>query len=141
MDRVYTNWADAYGNTRLTWYSYRTGADLPPFSTALSACCNPVVVNAVAGELQTFGSVPSTNPYALVQDSAVLQFGTGVGSLVGVIAPGFREALYLADNQTVDPAQPLVAALIAAVIALPLVDGAGNPATTYIGGLRQKRGY
>jgi anaerobic C4-dicarboxylate transporter len=76
-----------------------------------------------------------------VADSAVLSFVTALGTIVGVVIPAFKEALYLADNQTVDPAQPLVIAVIAAAIALPVVDGSGNAAIAYIGGLRQKRGY
>jgi hypothetical protein len=84
---------------------------------------------------------PSANPYLSVNDAALLSFTTAVGSLVGVLAPGFKEALYLADNQTVDPAQPLVITLVATALAVPLVDSAGNPVTAYVGGIRQKRGY
>lgn len=141
MDRAYVLWADAYGGTRLVWYSYTTGGVLLPFSTALDNCVNPVPTQVVAATVQVPSGVPSTDPYAAVSDSAVLQFVTAVGSLVGVVAPGFKESLYLGDNQTVDPAQPLVIALVNAAIALPIVDGAGNPVIAYVGGLRQKRGY
>lgn len=141
VDRAYVQWADSAGNGRLTWYTYSTGGVLLPFSAALQTCVNPAPVSVVAATVQVPGGVPSTNPYLSVNDAAVLQFATSVGSIVGLIAPGFREALYLADNQTVDPAQPDVIALVAAVIALPLVDSAGNPAISFIGGIRQKRGY
>jgi hypothetical protein len=141
VDRAYVNWADAYGGTRLTWYSYTTGGILTPFATALDATANPVPTQVVAATIQTPSGTPSTNPYPLVTDSAVLSFVTAVGSLVGVIVPGFQEALYLADNQTVDPAQPLVIALVAATLALPIVDSSGNAVVAFVGGLRQKRGY
>lgn len=141
MDRAYVVWADAFGGTRLVWYSYSTGGSLVPFSTALDLCVNPIPSQVVAATIQISGGTPSTNPYASVADSAVLQFVTSTGSLVGVVAPGFKEALYLGDNQTVDIAQPLVISLVNASLALPLVDGAGNPVIAYVGGLRQKRGY
>lgn len=141
MDRAYVDWLDAYSHTRLTWYSYTTGGVLAPFATAIDNVCNPTPASVVAASVQVPGGTPSTNPYPGVMDSAVLSFSTALGTIVGVICPGFKEALYLADNQTVDPAQPLVIALVAAAIALPLVDGAGNAVTTFIGGLRQKRGY
>ena len=141
MDRAYVNWVDAYGATRLTWYTYGAGGSLPSFSLALEACAQPVPVQVVAGAVQVGTSTPGTSPYANVADSAVLSFTTSTGSMVGLVVPGFTEALYLADNQTVDPAQPLVIALVAAALALPLVDSAANPIIAYVGGLRQKRGY
>jgi hypothetical protein len=141
MDRAYVLWLDTNGATRLTWYSYQTLGALTPFSNALDNVCNPVPTQVVVGTVQMPSLVPSANPYLSVNDSALLQFGTAVGSLVGVVAPGFREALYLADNQTVDPAQPLVIALVAAALAVPLVDSAGNAIISFVGGLRQRRGY
>lgn len=141
MDRAYVNWTDAVGGTRLTWYSFSTGATLPPFGTAVDNCSNAVPSQTVAGTVQVSSATPSTNPFLNVADSAVLSFVTALGTIVGVVIPAFKEALYLADNQTVDPAQPLVIAVIAAAIALPVVDGSGNAAIAYIGGLRQKRGY
>jgi len=140
MDRAYVLWVDAFGNTRLSWYSYVTGTPSLPYFTALELLANPVPAQAVAGTVQVGSGIPSLSPYANVADSAVLTFVTAVGSQVGVLVPGFKESLYLADNQTVDPAQPLVIAFIAQAIAF-VVDGAGNPVTAYLGGLRQKRGY
>jgi hypothetical protein len=141
MDRAYVQWVDAAGNGRLTWYSYVTGGALSPFATALDTCVNPSPVSVVAATVQTPGGIPGTSPYLSVNDAALLQFVTGTGSLVGVLAPGFKEALYLADNQTVDPAQPDVIALVNAAIALPLVDGSGSPVIAFVGGIRQKKGY
>ena len=141
MDRAYVIWADVFGATRLTWYTYATGATLPPFAIALAACAQPQPIQVVAGAVQTGTVAPGSSPYANVADSAVLTFATALGNTVGLVIPGFTEALYLADNQTVDPAQPLVIALVAAVLALPLVDSAANPVIAYVGGLRQKRGY
>jgi hypothetical protein len=141
VDRAYVKWVDAYGAERLTWYSYMTGGVLTAFSLAIEACCNPVPAQVVAGLVQVSPATPTTDPYPNVIDSAVLTFATGLGSLVGVICPGFLEALYLADNQTVDIAQPLVIALVNACLSLPLVDSAGNVVLSYVSGLRQKRGY
>lgn len=140
MDRAYVLWLDAYGGTRLTWYSFATGGVLAAFSAALDACVQPIPSQATVGTVQVSSAAPGTNPYPNVYDSAVLTFYTALGS-VGVVCPGFTEALYLGDNQTVDPAQPLVIALVNAAIALPLVDGAGNPVIGFLGGLRQKKGY
>lgn len=141
MDRAYVVWVDANGNTRLTWYTFQTGGSLAPFSTALDTCVNPTPSQVVAATIQVSLAPPGTSPYVAVTDSAVLTFITAVGSQVGIVCPGFKEALYLADNQTVDPAQPDVIALVAATLALPVVDSAGNPVIAYIGGIRQKRGY
>lgn len=141
MDRAYVYWTDAFGGQRLTWYTFSTGGTLTPFGNAVDNCSNAVPTQTVAGTIQVDTATPSTSPYPNVVDSAVLSFATAVGSLVGVVIPAFKESLYLADNQTVDPAQPLVITLIAATIALPVVDSANNPVITYVGGLRQKRGF
>lgn len=141
LDRAYVYWADAVGGTRLVWYTYQAGGILTPFGNAVDNCSNAVPSQTVAGTIQTTVSLPSTNPFPSVTDSAVLSFSTAVSSLVGVLVPAFKEALYLADNQTVDPAQPLVIALIAAALALPIADNSGNPVTAYVGGIRQRRGY
>ena len=141
MDRAYVVWVDANGATRLVWYSYQSGGSLSSFSLALEAVCQPAPTQVVAGNVQVGTGTPGTSPYVSVADSAVLSFVTSTGSIVGVLCPGFSEALYLGDNQTVDPAQPLVIALINAATALPIVDSAGNPVLSYVGGLRQKRGY
>lgn len=141
MNRAYVNWADAFGATRLVWYTYQDGGDLTPFGDAVDGCSNAIPAQTVAGLIQVSSSTPSTNPYPNVQDSAVLTFSTDAGSLVGVLVPAFKESLYYGDNQTVDPHQPLVIALVNAALALPIVDSAGNAVTSYVGGLRQKRGY
>lgn len=141
LGRAYVYWADAVGGTRLVWYTFQAGGTLPPFGNAVDNCSNAIPSQTVAGPIQTTTSVPSTSPFPSVVDSAVLSFSTAVGSLVGVLVPAFKESLYLADNQTVDPAQPLVIALIAASLALPIVDNSGNPVLAYVGGIRQKRGY
>lgn len=140
MDRAYVSWVDAQGNTRLLWFSYPSGTDPNPLQTALNDCVNPVPYAIVSGTVVTGSSTPSTNPYLSVFDQAALVFTTAVGSLVTLVAPGFQESLYLADNQTVDIAQPLVINLVTEALALPLVDTAANPVVAFVGGFRQKRG-
>jgi hypothetical protein len=141
VNRAYVYWIDAFGGERLSWYSYADAGIITPFSNALDSCVNPAWSTVVAAAVQVGTGVPSSNPYPLVSDSAVLTFATSAGKTIGVLCPGFKESLYLADNQTVDPAQPLVAALIAAALAVPLVDSSGNPVSSYVSGLRQRRGY
>jgi hypothetical protein len=140
MDRAYTIWTDVYGATRLTWYSYASGLPSLSFFLALGGLANPFIAQAVAGTVQIGSGPASSNPYPNVSDSALLTFSTALGTQIGVVVPGFKESLYLSDNQTVDPAQPLVLAFVAFAVGF-LVDSAGNPATAFIGGLRQKRGY
>jgi hypothetical protein len=141
VDRAYVTWTDVFGATRLVWYSFATGGTLTPFGAAVNDCSNAVPSQTVAGTVQVSLASPSTDLYPNVVDSAVLTFVTAYGNTVGVVIPAFKESLYLADNQTVDPAQPLVIALVAATIALPVVDSFGNPVVAYVSGLRQRRGY
>lgn len=140
MDRTYVNWADAAGGTRLLWFSYPSGSNPNPYQVALNDCVNPVPTSLVSGTIVVGTGTPSTNPYLSVNDGAAFSFITAVGSIVAVTLPGFMEALYMADNQTVDPAQPLVIAFVTQALALPLLDTAGNPVIAFIGGIRQKRG-
>lgn len=139
MDRAYVVWGDAFGATRTVYYSFLTGSLLAPWSAAAVAVVNPTPLQVTAATVQTPGGAPSTNPYPNVSDAAVLSFLSAGGNIIGVTLPGFKEALYLADNQTVDPAQPLVIAFVAQCLGF-LVDTFGNPATTFLGGIRQKRG-
>lgn len=141
VERAYVYWSDAFGGQRLVWYTFADGADLTPFGAAVNNTSNAIPAQTVAGTIQTTTATPSTSPFPNVVDSAVLSFSTSTGTLVGLLVPAFKESLYLADNQTVDPAQPLIIALVAAALALPLVDSSGNAVTAYVGGIRQKRGY
>lgn len=82
---------------------------------------------------EVFG-VGTNAVYPDVADQAVLVFQTGVGTNVTLTLPAPKLAIFLADATTVNPSA--IADVIGAALA-ELVDGAGNPVTTYLTGFRR----
>lgn len=76
---------------------------------------------------------PISAPYASVKDGAALVFQTASGALVRITVPAPDSGIFMADNETVDPAT--IAALIAAVIA-DVVTADGIAVTAFVAGYR-----
>lgn len=110
--------------------------------TALSALTNA----AFDGARGAYTSVPAAHAYGAnatfesVEDKAMLTFQTEVGSMHRYQVPAPKEAIMLADGETVNPANGLVAAFAAAL-------GAGGASrdgvaiSDYIGGIRIRRRF
>lgn len=116
---------------------YTTDAAPDP-GAAIVAAVNAASTAGIAGVRYTAPCTtqPNTTPNvgADVRDGARLTFATSAGTLVTLLlaSPG---AVYLGDNETVNPAAPAVAALITACLA-GLSDATGNVVTAYVKGTR-----
>lgn len=117
---------DAKGNTaRYTFYvdgSVSANAAATAMSnvlTALTPLTNAVLQSAIG----PFVVVPQevvygTNAsYASVEDKAIFTFQTATGSIHRPQVPAPKSAIFLADGETVDPANALVVTYVAAIIA------------------------
>lgn len=137
-DRVIWEWIDDAGG----------------FLRASNWCVRPAAVNGVFTELQLNSNAatefataatplvgtftPTGAQYHLVTDLALLLFQTVPGTTLRVVVPGPLATTFGPDSNVVNPLDPNVAALIAAVIGV-LTDAGGNPATAYISGIKASR--
>jgi hypothetical protein len=74
--------------------------------------------------------------WASVADYALLTFQTAAGALINVRLPAPQAGIFLADGETVDPAQ--IGGIIAAVVA-DVVTPSGAALTAYVSGTRQRK--
>lgn len=127
--RLYAIWLDFNGVTRQTVLN--STASAAAVLTALQAKSEAEVLNYVESALSTPIGVAAAAQYQSVKSAATLLFQTGAGTIVRVTIPAPAVGIFLADQQTVDPAQ--VAAIIAAAVGT-LTDISGNVVTSYLGG-------
>ena len=132
-----TIWLDANGFSVIK--ALRTNATASVIAAALQAVSN-------SGQLQYWESPPVTpaNPataaiYQSNKDQAVLFFQCADATLAQLEIPAPLASIFMADADTVDPANALVILLIAACLApgAELLSASGSPAVAYTGGRRQ----
>lgn len=85
---------------------------------------------------EVIDEAPGDGPYPTVSDVALMIFRTSAGTTIRLNVPGPKADLFHVGSDRVNPAAPLSAAIIAAVLAA-LSDSNGNPATTFVSGTRQ----
>ena len=129
-----SKWFDASGR----FYTTETSALTPTNSIITSA----VALSSNAGlgaftEGLRIDSVPApvSATYKSVSDRAVLFFQTDCGSLISLSVPAPKQALFLADLETVNPVA--AAAIIAACVGR-LVAPDSSTAQFFVGGNRAK---
>ena len=84
----------------------------------------------------TTPGVAATGPYDRVQDKAKLNFDAADGSVVTLQLPGPKQTIFTVSNYEVDPADGLMAALIAALLANGR-SAEGKPLVAFAGGYRR----
>lgn len=126
-----TVWSDVAGSQ--SFVTTNTGGGSAGIDAIAAGLSGAARVRSWQGVTTPFGGSASGVPYAQANQFAVLSFATAVGIVVYRV-PAPNRSLFLADGTTVDPvvAAPLIAACIGA-----LVDVAGNPALSYVGGVLQ----
>lgn len=135
MDAQTTIWVDANGRTRATYVNSTAGSG--GIQGQIGLISNASVQRAWNGTVSTPVPTPVTGDYQNVADYAQLVFQTAAGDLVYLTVVAPMAAIFLADQETVNPAA--IAALIAACVGT-LTDASGNPVTAYVGGFRRRSG-
>lgn len=128
-------WADANGSTRLL--TIKTLAGWASIRAQMLLKSNGGDQMWWQGPIQNPASPVAVGVFQSVQDGALLSFQTASGSIIKLLLPAPQLGIFMADHQTVDPAQ--IVALIASCIG-SLSDGAGNAAISYIGGFYTRSG-
>ena len=108
------------------------------FLLALQALSNASNTLAVEGPAVISPTPAGSGQYALCSTTAVLNFITGAGTGVQVTVPAPVASIFAADGVTVDPANVVVAAFIAAAVGY-LTDSGGNVVTAYNTGVKSSR--
>lgn len=127
-------WSDANGVSRQTVVTTTTGAS--GIWTAVQAASQAQIDTEWESALGPQVGASATGSYQSVRVSAQLMFQTGSGSILRLTIPAPSAGIFLADKQTVDPANTLVAAIVTACLGT-LSDAAGNTAVAFLGGTLQ----
>ena len=109
-----------------------------PYTTALAACSNANLNAFTAGVALTSSPAASSGAYPLVTDVAVLNFVSVALGRVQLTIPSPVASIFGSDGVTVDPTNPLVAALISAATGY-LADVNGNPVSAFMQGVKSSR--
>lgn len=129
------SWIDTNGFTRQT--QPRGSATLASLQSSLLAASNADVLTEYEGTENINGApAPTAATYQNVTDTANLLFQTAGGNIVTVVLPAPQAGIFLADGTTVDPANALVTAIVAAALAV-VVDITGAAVVAYLGGTRR----
>ena len=127
-------WEDFNGVTRQTIVTSAAGAGA--IWTAVKAASQAAVQTTWESLLGAGVGSAAAGTYQSNKVSAQLTFQTASGSLLRLTIPAPSVGIFLADRQTVDPANALVIAIVAAAIG-SLSDEAGNVAVSYVAGVLQ----
>lgn len=128
-------WVDANGSTRQSLV--RGNATLAGVQAALIAVSNADYQSQFEGTEHVNGApAPISATYQPVGDYVPLVYSTAGGDLVYVTLPSPQAAIFLADQETVNPAA--IAAVTAAIVGT-VVDAAGNAVVAFVGGVRRAR--
>lgn len=123
---------------------FLTAADAAAANTAgsdIASTIAPLSNAALQGSSGAYTSTPAANTYGAnaeyerVEDKAVLTFQTAVGSIHRYKVPAPKVAIFLADGETVDPANALVIAFVADMLAAG-ASRDGVALSSFIGGTR-----
>lgn len=124
--RETVTYRDAKGNTaRTSFYVASTGTLTAQNTAALAVL---TALDALTNCALASATGPATNPalpvvygtnaaYPSVEDKAIFTFTSAVGSIHRFQVPAPLAAIFLADGETIDPANTLVTAFTSAVVA------------------------
>lgn len=133
MNRMYVVWIDVNGFTRLTLINTTTGASTIFADMLHLSLADWINVNETGFTINTT-PVPSTGTYQRVADCASLMFTSASGDKCVLQLPSPKSTIFMADQQTVDPAQ--ITTLVADCIGV-LTTNSGDPVTAFVGGYRR----
>lgn len=129
-------WVDAYGRKTIT--RINSVAGFAAGFAALTACSNAAWQEYWESALSTNVPTPAASVYQSVMDRAALLFLCVDNTLAQVIIPAPNLGIFLADGETIDPANALVVALVAAILGV-LTNQNASPAASFVAGYRLPR--
>jgi hypothetical protein len=138
-DRIINEWLDGAGGFLRTAGWVDSTVSSGPLLTALQAASNAELLYSEQSLPRTATTTP--NPGAtwwLCTDTVVLTFVCADLTNVGLIIPGPTAAIFLAGGLVVDPANGLVAAIIAAAIGT-VRNATGSAVTAFVSGVKSSR--
>lgn len=131
--RMCVVWQDSFGKTTLI--SYNGVVPMGNFLAAADGLSNAIPVQTWEGPLNNIPPfAPTIGIYQSVLDAARLVFADVNGNRMQVIVPAPILAMFMADGKTVNPAYPLLGAVIVAAVSELIVPSSGLPITSFIGG-------
>jgi hypothetical protein len=136
VEKLFVEWSDVNANFLRAANYVGTTATLAAYLAALQGASNAGIAQQTHGTPNIVGNAPADAQYPSALDTAVLKFTTASPSTVILTIPAPVAALFLADQETVDPADPT--GVIAAAKAC-LSDILGSLAATYVSGVRAQR--
>jgi len=131
-------WIDANGASRTT--QVFGNATVATVQVALQNGSNADYI--IESEAQVFANAsptPVSATYATVDDFAELWLQTSANTILTLTVPAPKSSMFLADQETVDPAGAFVTGLMAVATGL-VCDLAGNTVTNFVGGIRRFTG-
>jgi hypothetical protein len=137
-DRVIWEWLDDAGGFLRASNWINSSANLASVFTPLQQESNAQILYATSAPPVVSSSTPVSSQYHLVVDVAILTFATVPGVTFTVVIPGPLASTYGPSSNVVNPTDPFVAALIAAVLGT-LTDVNGNVAVAYVSGIKSSR--
>jgi hypothetical protein len=112
----------------------RSTAGAAAIQSAILAASNADWLQSWEGAVLVNGApAPVSAQYLPLKPAALLYYQCADGTQVGLRIPSPRIAIFMADSQTVDPVNGLIASLNAAAIG-SLVNDAGSLATSFTAG-------
>jgi len=125
-------WVDANGYTVIT--RVNTGPGAAAVQPLMIACSTADYAEYWEGTTSPNGApAPAGGQYQPARLRALLYFATAATTVATLAIPAPALSCFLADQETVDPANPAIAALIAQCL-IDLTDAAGNAVTSYLAG-------
>jgi hypothetical protein len=134
VQNLSTLWVDANGGQRIQLLHLTDAAILTDGIVATSLGSNADWITWWGSAATTQTPAPVAATYRRVADVAALVFQDAGGNLTTVIIPAPKSTLFMADQETVDPADPTGAIANFAAI---LTTGSGAAAPTFVAGYRR----
>lgn len=135
--RAFWEWVDDAGGF-LRASNWTAAGGVIAVDAQLQACSNAQLQFATEGVPNISPFAPGSTQYHLVTDLAVLIFATAGSATISLVIPGPLATTFGPSSNVVNPLDPNVAALIAAVIG-NLSDQGGNVVTAYVSGVKSSR--
>lgn len=136
-NRAFWEWQDVAGGF-LRASNWIAAGSIATIDAPLQLNSNAQLLYATEGIANVSPFAPTSAQYHLVTDIAVLVFQTVPGTTVSLVIPGPLATTFGPSSNVVNPLDPNVAALIAAVVG-NVADNAGNVVTAYVSGVKSSR--